>query len=80
MKNNAVRVRQKDAFYRIEEPVTGQCIRLHCEPAAGSAAPQITPRLTRPELSTWFTSHGQAAEAFSRFVHGQPLEIVRSDA
>jgi hypothetical protein len=76
----AIRVTQKGAFYRIEDPVTSLCIRLHCEPAAGDAAPHITPRLTRRELATWFTTRAQADEAFARYIGVAALEIVRSDA
>lgn len=76
----AIRVTQKDAFYRIEDPLTEQCIRLHCAPAAAGDAPQITPRLTRRELATWFTTRAQALEAFQRYIGVATFEIVRSDA
>lgn len=76
----AVRVRQKDSVYRIEDPQSQLCVRLHCEPATADTAPHITPRLTRRELSTWFTTHAQAAEAFARYIGVAALEIVRSDA
>lgn len=74
------RIRQKDSVYRIEEPLTGQCIRLHCEATSLRESPHITARLTRPALATWFRTYAQAAEAFGLYLRGQPLEIVRSDA
>jgi hypothetical protein len=76
----AARIRQRDTVYRIEHPDTGMCVQLRCKPSAISAAPRIQPRLTSPELATWFANHAQAAEAFGRFIGPSPLEIVRSDA
>jgi hypothetical protein len=80
MQTASIRVRQKDSVYRIEDPQSQLCIRLHSVPATTEAAPHIVPRLTRRELSTWFTTRAQADEAFARYIGVAALEIVRSDA
>lgn len=77
---NAVRVRPKDAHYRIEDPQSGLCIRLHSIPADAPDAPKVVGRLTAGDTATWFASWRQAAEAFARYLPGQPLQIVRVDA
>ncbi|HJT63115.1 MAG TPA: hypothetical protein VJ797_15705 [Burkholderiales bacterium] len=76
----AARITQRDTVYRIEDPLTGLCIRLHSVPVAGAAAPRIVPELQPAKLSTWFATHAQAAEAFARFLGVAPYDIVRSDA
>lgn len=80
MESSALRVRQKDAFYRIEEPGTGLCVRFTCAPSAPDSAPQITPLLTSPALATWFPTRAQAVDAFQRYIGVAPFEIVRADA
>lgn len=77
---SAIRVRPKDAHYRIEDPATNLCIRLDAVPAEAADAPKIVPRLTDGGTATWFPSWKQAAEAFARYLPGQPLQIVRVDA
>ena len=76
----AARITPRDAFYRIEDPATGLCVRLHSVPTEAADAPRIVPRLTSAALSTWFSTREQAAEAFARFIGVAPFDIVRADA
>jgi len=68
------------AVYRIQEPQSGLYVRFTCVPAPRDEAPKIVARLTRRDRATRFTRHSIAAECFARYLVGQPLEIVRSDA
>lgn len=75
-----IRITPKDSYYRIQEPVSGLCVRLRCVAAAPEHATRIEPRLDRGELATWFPTYNQAAEAFARYLGAAALDIVRVDA
>ncbi len=75
-----IRITPKDSYYRIQEPVSGLCVRLHCTATTADAAPAIVPKLAPGPLATWFRSHAEAAEAFARYLGVAPFDIVRVDA
>jgi hypothetical protein len=68
------------AWYRIQDPLSGLYVRFTCVPAPRDQAPRIKAQLTRRDRATRFVRHAAAAECFARYLHGEPLEIVRSDA
>lgn len=80
MITNKIRITPRETHYRIEDPQTGLCIRLHTVPAEPAEAPKIAARFTDGGTATWFPNWRSAAEAFARYLPGQPLNIVRVDA
>lgn len=65
--------------YRIADPITGLCIRLH-EITEPGHAPRIVPQLVEPKLADRFTTRTAARNAFAAHIGVAVLEIERVDA
>lgn len=68
---------QQPGIYRIEDPQTHRCVRLHSIPAPCSDDLLIVPELTRAELASGFGSYEQACVAYARYTPGHDFDIVR---
>lgn len=90
MQPSITNVRQKDAYYGIQDPDSGLYARIQGDPparpepaedATGSVAQRHSHIRFEPwELATWFRSQHQAETAFARYIGVSTLEIVRRDA
>jgi hypothetical protein len=66
--------------YRIEHPATGMALHFKCAPAPARDAPRIITALVAPARATRFLSRAGAIEHCTRYLTGEPVDIVRVDA
>lgn len=69
-----------EGYHRIEEPVSGLCLKLKSVPSTPGEAPRIVPKLVPRRCASRFTSRKAAEQIFAKFVPHEALEIVRFDA